>query len=148
MDWFNDSFWKIFEKRMEAFRKQMEALAATAMKELPKELVSEPFADINEEDNKIIVKLDMPGVKKEDIQILATEHNIEVRAERKEEKIEKGKRFYKHERAHKAYYRLLPMPAKIKPNTVSAEYQDGVLKIEAEKEEAKVEEKKVKVKVK
>ncbi len=143
--WFDERFWSDFEKQMKMFRKQTELLLQS-FERIPK--LYELASGITEEENKIVIRLDIPGNKKEDLQLLATEHSIEVKAQRREEKIERGKQFYRHERAHRAYYRILPMPAAIKPNTVSAEYKDGVLKITAEKKEAAKEEKKVKIKVK
>lgn len=144
--WWTDSFWNEFEKQMWAFRKQMEGLNKTAFAGLP--MLRAPASNIREEDGNLVIELDMPGVKKEDIHIVATEHSIEAKAQRKELKVEKRKGFASREVSARSYYQLLPMPATIKPNTIKTEYENGVLKLIAEKKEVKKEEKKIKVKVK
>jgi|YelNatPaOPRAMG01_1025707.scaffolds.fasta_scaffold02971_17 HSP20 family protein len=142
--WWDELFWEDFEKTMRELRKQMAQMRLA----VPKLEAIEPFADIVQEDGKLRIDIDLPGVKKEDIEILATEHTIEVRAERKEEKEEKGKTFYKKERSARSFYKAMSLPARIDPTKISAEYKEGVLRITAELKEKKEEEKKVKVKVK
>ncbi|MGB9675244.1 MAG: Hsp20/alpha crystallin family protein [Candidatus Nanoarchaeia archaeon] len=140
----DETFWEDFERTMRELRKQI-ALMTTPI--ATKELF-EPFADVVEEDGKLRIDIDLPGIQKEDIQILATETSLEVRAARKEEKAERGKTFYRHERFAKSFYKAMTLPAKIDPTKISAEYKDGVLRIEAPLKEKEKEEKKIKVKVK
>lgn len=141
--WFDEEYWERFMPELAAMRKEMERRFA----EFPS--LREPYADISETDNEIAIKLDMPGVTKKDIDIVATEDYIEVKAERKEYVEEKKKKFYRQERAYRSYYRKLPLPLKIIPEKMLAEYKDGVLTITApKKEKVKLREKKTKVKVK
>ena len=79
----------------------------------------EPFTDILEEDDKIKVIIDMPGVEKEDIKVEATEKTITVSAERGERK----------------YYRKIDLPKEVIPETARAQYKNGVLTITLEKKE-------------
>jgi len=140
--WFDETYWRDFERRMNAFRKLMEREFANFSE------FKEPFTDISETKDALIIKMDMPGVTKKDIDILATEDSIEIKAERKSFVEEKKKKFYRQERAYRSYYRLLPLPVKIIPSKITAEYKDGVLTITAPKKEKAKEIKKTKVKVK
>jgi len=140
--WFDDEYWKDFERRMAALRRAMERELTT----FP--TFREPFADISETDKELIIKLDMPGVTKKDIDIVATEDTIEIKAERKEFVEEKKKRYYRQERAYRSYFRRLPLPVLIVPDKITAEYKDGVLTIRAPKKEKAKAIKKTKIKVK
>ncbi|MEM2954395.1 MAG: Hsp20/alpha crystallin family protein [Candidatus Nanoarchaeia archaeon] len=137
--------WTDFESQMRAIIRQIEGLAR---KMATNEFVfKEPLADMSFKDNKLKIEIDLPGVEKENIQILATENDLEIKAEKRIEKEEKGKSYYKQERQLGTYARKFVLPEKIDPKTIVAKYEDGVLKIEAELKEKKKEEK-VKVKVK
>lgn len=106
-----------------------------------------PATDIYETDEDIIIKLDMPGIKKEDIELLADENILEVKAERRELKEKRDENFYRKERGYRKYYRQIPLPKKINPDNLEAEYHNGVLTLTAEKKEKrKVEKKKIKIK--
>lgn len=139
---FDEDYWKDFEKRMLAMRKTMEKEFAN----FPE--FKEPFADISETKDALVIKLDMPGVTKKDINLIATEDYMEISAERKEFTEEKKKKFYRQERVYRSYYRKLPLPVKIIPEKITAEYKDGVLTITAPKKEKAKAIKKTKVKVK
>ncbi len=86
----------------------------------------EPLVDIIEEKNKIKVIAELPGVSKADIELNATEKNLEIKVENAERK----------------YYKSVELPAKIKPDTADAKYNNGVLEVSIEKKEPSKEEKK------
>ena len=79
----------------------------------------EPFTDVREEEDKVMVIVDIPGVEKEDINVEATENEVVISAERGERK----------------YYKVVKLPAKVKPETAKAQYKNGVLTITIEKVE-------------
>ncbi|OYT25837.1 MAG: heat-shock protein Hsp20 [Thermofilum sp. ex4484_82] len=91
----------------------------------------EPFVDVIEEEDKVKIIADMPGVEKEDIQIHATERNVRISAERGERK----------------YYKEINLPVKVKPESSRASYKNGVLTIELEKKEKRSREGGVRIKV-
>ncbi|MCL6630678.1 MAG: Hsp20/alpha crystallin family protein, partial [Armatimonadetes bacterium] len=92
----------------------------------------------------VVVKAELPGLKKEDIEITATEDSISLRGEFKREEEVKKEGFYRRERREGKFYRTIPMPAPIKPDQVKASFKDGILEITApEVEEAKPKERKV-----
>lgn len=92
--------------------------------------------DITEKDGKVIISADLPGVQKEDINLKADKDGIEITAESSEEMREENEKYLRRERASKSYRRKVSWPAEVDPETVSAEYSDGVLTITAEKEDS------------
>jgi len=103
-----------------------------------------PAIDVFEKDNNVIVKAELPGLKKEDIEITATEDSISLKGEFKHEEEVKEEGFYRRERRLGKFYRTIPMPAAIKSDKVKATFRDGVLEVTAPKAaEAKPKEKKV-----
>ena len=92
-----------------------------------------PKTDVYEENGEIVVKMDMPGVKKEEINLAVTPTTIEVSAEHKEKKEEVGKKYWKRERSSRSYSQYIELPTEIDPNSVEAKYENGVLTIKAKK---------------
>jgi HSP20 family protein len=79
--------------------------------------------------NELIVRADVPGLKKEDLTIELTEEAVIVRGERKHEKVEKEEGFYRAERGYGSFYRSLPLPEGVKIENAKATVHDGVLEI-------------------
>lgn len=83
--------------------------------------------DINEDDKSYIVNVDMPGVKKEDIDISVEGSQVSIRAEVKREKSrDKGKEIY-NERYSGQAYRSFSLPNEIDGTSAKAAYDGGVL---------------------
>lgn len=91
--------------------------------------VREPYTDIVETKDSIIITAELPGVAKDDIKINATEDSIEISAETKEGKKVEEKGYYKKERISGRYYRSYTLPFKVKPDKAKATYKNGVLEI-------------------
>ena len=111
-----------------------------------KDLISyeRPLSDIEENKDFITLNIDMPGIKKEDIQLNITDDMIEVKAERKHESKVEKKGFFQQERSYSGFYRRLPLPANVKADQANAEYKNGVLSITIPREKKVIENKKVK----
>ena len=90
--------------------------------------------NMKEEDGKVIISADMPGVQKEDINLKADSNGLEISAESKEEIKEENEKYIRKERTSRRYRRKVAWPTEVEPKSVSADYSDGVLKVEAEKE--------------
>ncbi len=101
-----------------------------------------PASDIWETDKEVIAEVDLPGIDKKDIKINLNDDNIEIKAEKKTEKEDKKKGFYRQERCYSGFYRQFPLPSNIKADKAEAEYKDGVLKLKIPK--MKIEQRKVK----
>ena len=94
------------------------------------------------------MRLEVPGIPKDRIDIQVNQNGIEIKAECKEEKEEKDKNWLRHECSGTSFYRLVELPEEIKTDDVDAELKDGVLMVSLPKLEPKPEQKAKKVKIK
>ncbi len=91
-------------------------------------------ADIWEEDNKIFVKMAMPGIKKENIKISVTGDILTIEGENSETKEEKdGKKYFLKGFQSCSYSQRFNLPSIINPDEVNAKFEDGVLTVELPK---------------
>jgi HSP20 family protein len=88
-----------------------------------------PDVEMLTKNNELIVRADVPGLKKEDITIEVTEDALILKGERKHEKEEKREGFYRTERVYGSFYRTLPLPEGVKTENAKAVVHDGVLEI-------------------
>jgi len=88
-----------------------------------------PSTDIYEKDDKVFIEAEMPGLKKEDIEIKLDNGMITFSGQRKDEKEIKEKDYYYCERSFGNFSRAFNVSKDLKPEDISAEYQDGILKI-------------------
>ena len=102
--------------------------------------------DIFEEGDNFVVKAEIPGLKKEDIEVNLTGDMITISGEKKkEEKVEK-KDYYRVERSYGSFTRSFRLPKEVQTDKAKATFKDGVLEVKVPKtEEAKKREKKVPV---
>lgn len=100
-----------------------------------------PEIDVFEKDNRLVTKIDLPGMKKEDVKVEVTDGQLAISGERKREAEEKGEEFYRCEREYGSFYRSVPLPEGAKVDDVRATFTDGVLEVSVPlpaKPEAKV----------
>ena len=95
----------------------------------------EPEVDVVEEKDHFLVKADIPGVKKEELDIKVEGTLLTIRGERKEEKETKEKNYHASERFYGAFTRMIEFPVGVKADQVKATYKDGVLEISLPKSE-------------
>lgn len=134
------------EKRFEEFFRRPFSLFGPSWfpeMRLEREEIS-PIVDIFEEGNDVVVKAELPGMKKEDIDVNITGDVITISGEKKkEEKIEK-KNYYKVERSYGSFTRTFRIPTEVQTDKAKANFKDGVLELRVPKtEEAKKKEKKI-----
>jgi HSP20 family protein len=97
-----------------------------------------PALDLSETDEKVEVRMDLPGIKPEEIDIQVNGNLLTVSGERKEEKEEKGKTFHRIERRSGSFSRSVTLPCPVADEKVEARFDGGVLTISMPKaEEAK-----------
>ena len=109
------------------------------------EIVYLPPLDIYEDNDKIIVEAEIPGLSKEDIKINVADNILTIRAEKKKEEKIKEKDVIYEEIAYGIYEREIELPQTVDTDKIDAVYENGVLKIILpKKEEVKPREVKVK----
>lgn len=95
--------------------------------DIPKLLT--PRMDVFKKENELVVKADLPGLKKEDVHVVIEEGDLILKGERKEEKEVKEDDFYKAECCYGSFYRRLPLNFEVAPDKVNAKFTDGVLEV-------------------
>lgn len=90
-----------------------------------------PRIDVQRSDEAIVVRADLPGVRKEDVQIEIDEDALTLSGQRQEERTEgtKEQGYQLMERSYGSFYRRIPLPPGAKPQSCKAEMHDGVLSI-------------------
>ena len=97
-----------------------------------------PALDVYDEKEHFVVKVELPGMKKEDIDICLHDGVLTVSGERKHERESKDGGAFRSERYFGRFQRSVTLPARVNASNVKASYKDGVLSIELPKaEEAK-----------
>jgi HSP20 family protein len=106
-----------------------------------------PAIDIYETDNEIVVKAELPEVKKEDVYVSIEDNLLTIRGERKFSEETKKENYHRVERSYGEFMRSFTLPSFVDANKVNAEFKDGVLRVTlAKREEAKPKQIEVKVK--
>jgi len=106
-----------------------------------------PAVDIYETDDKVVLKAELPGLKKEDIDIQIRDNTLTLKGEKKFEKEVKEENYHRVERAYGSFQRSFTLPSTIKQEGIEASFKDGVLEISLPKvEEAKPKQIKIQVK--
>lgn len=106
-----------------------------------------PAVDIRDTGNEYVIEAELPGMKKEDVEIEIIDGGLKISASKKEEKEEKGEGYLRRERGYLSFSRQLPLPEDADVDRTEARLTDGVLQINVPKI-AKAEQKKRLVEVK
>lgn len=88
-----------------------------------------PKVDVLEKDNRLITRVDLPGVKKEDVSVEVTDGQLTLSGERKSETENKNGNVYRAECEYGSFYRTVPLPQGVKPEDVKATFANGVLEV-------------------
>ncbi len=95
-----------------------------------------PAVDVYEDEHKLVLKLEVPGVKQSDLDIQVENQTLMVRGERKFEAEEKEENFHRIERRFGSFVRSFTLPQTVDAAGVTATYDAGVLAIQLAKKEA------------
>jgi len=107
-----------------------------------------PKVDVVENDKEIKVFAELPGMDEKDIDISLTRDTLMIRGEKREEKEQKGKDYYRMERSYGSFSRTIPLPVEVETDNIEAKLKKGVLTVILPKSARAVEEtKKISVKV-
>jgi HSP20 family protein len=88
-----------------------------------------PAVDIKEEENKLVVTTDLPGINKEDIEINLKEDMLEISAKSGKEKETEDEGYIRREREYTRFYRAVRLPTSVKEEGTTAKIENGVLTI-------------------
>jgi HSP20 family protein len=88
-----------------------------------------PRTDVYEEDDRIVLEMEAPGVREEDINITLENNMLTVTGERKFEEGRKQDRYQRVERYYGNFSRSFTLPATVDPNSVEAKYENGILRV-------------------
>ncbi len=105
-----------------------------------------PKCDIFETDHEIVVKIELPDVKREDIKVSLENGLLTIRGERRFEEETKRESYHRVERSYGEFRRSFTLPDFADPGKVNAEYKDGILRVTVAKRE-EVKPKQIDVKV-
>ena len=120
------------DKLFDDFRTDWESMFVVP-RTMQGELIRHPLVDISDEGNAFVVKAEVPGLRKEDINIEVTEDGIEISGESSSEKEEKEGGYVRKERHYARFQRSLPFPDKIVPDKADAQLKDGLLTVKVPK---------------
>ncbi len=94
-----------------------------------------PALDVSEDENRYRIEADVPGLRKEDVQLSFNEGVLTIEGERKQESQQKEKNYYRMERSYGKFLRSINIGTAVDANSIKANYKDGVLYIEVPKSE-------------
>ena len=95
----------------------------------------QPPVDLADNGREFILTAELPGVKKEDLNLQVTPEGIELGAETNREREESGKDYAYRERSYASFRRVLPLPEDVLPDQAEAKLSDGVLEVRLPKKE-------------
>lgn len=88
-----------------------------------------PQIEVSRRGNELVVCADLPGMKKEDLQVEVREDHLVLQGERRQEQEADEGGYYRSERSYGRFYRAIPLPEGTDPERAQANFRDGVLEI-------------------
>jgi HSP20 family molecular chaperone IbpA len=146
--WMSDSFGEM-RRMLDTFRANMEdTLERVFPSQASLPALKQPRVDVLDLGDALQVVADMPGVRKEDIEINLTPERVEISAESSTETERKEEEYTYRERGYASYRRVLDLPADVLPDKAEASFKNGVLEVTLQKKEPTEVEKKTRVQIK
>jgi HSP20 family protein len=88
-----------------------------------------PQIEVFEREGNLVVNADLPGVKREDVEVNVDDDVLTIRGERRQEHRETDRGYLRTERNYGSFFRQIPLPSGVDPNRVEASFDDGVLQV-------------------
>jgi HSP20 family protein len=121
--------WSNMDMAFDNFRREFQN-ALTSFRAMPQFTPTIPTTcDVIDEGDRFVIRVDLPGVRKKDIDLNVTDNSIEISASHKEEESEKRKNYLWKERSDVSYYRILPLPEKVISGKAKAKLTDSTLNV-------------------
>lgn len=97
--------------------------------------IQPPTVDMYEDKGDIVVKAELPGMGKDEIEVTLRDSSLTIKGEKKKEEKVKEKDYYRCEREYGSFLRTVALPAEVKAEGVKAAFKDGVLEVRLPKSE-------------
>lgn len=88
-----------------------------------------PQVEVFERGSNLVIRADLPGLKREDVDVEVEDDSLVIRGERRNELEDQREGFYRSERSYGSFYRVIPLPEGVDESKVNASFRDGVLEI-------------------
>ena len=105
------------------------AMPTVFRRTVPAQTAWTPRMDVYDQDNAIVVKAELPGLKKEDVHVELADGSLVIWGESTTETEVNGDAYYRNERSFGSFYRRLPLPVDLNPDQIQATMSDGVLEV-------------------
>lgn len=126
-----DTYFDEMERHFERFFRHPFSFMTPSMlfRDFPRFAELSPSVDIYEEGGDVVVKADLPGIARDDLNVAITENTLTITGEKKqEEKIEK-KDYHRMERSCGSFSRSFRLPDNVNPDKAKASFKEGVLEV-------------------
>jgi HSP20 family protein len=104
-------------------------LQRSRLAQSPESQMWNPRVEAFQEGDRFVVRAELPGLKKDDVQVELTNEALTITGERREERKEEREGFYQSEREYGQFYRMIPLPEGVIGESADAKFRDGVLEI-------------------
>ena len=122
-----ESLWSDFDfDRFAPLRPRLPRLLHRADSPMP---IWRPDVDVFQKEGKLVVKADLPGMTKDNVQVLLEGGNLVIKGERVEESKIEEDNYFRAERSYGSFYRSIPLPPEIDESKIEALFEKGVLEV-------------------
>lgn len=94
-----------------------------------------PAVDVVDRDKEFLVRVQLPGVEKDQLDISVTETSVTIEGQARKEEKQEQEHYYRAEISAGSFSRTVPLPGRIDPDAVEASYTDGILELVLPKQE-------------
>jgi HSP20 family protein len=88
-----------------------------------------PAVEVFEKGDKLVVRAEIPGVSRENVNVDVTDDALTIEGERRQESEDRGEGYYRSERSYGRFFRTIPLPEGIDAEKAEAKFKDGVLEV-------------------
>lgn len=88
-----------------------------------------PDVDVFQKNNELTIRADLPGLRREDVNVEITDDSVHIQGERRREHAEEREGYYRTERSYGSFNRVIPLPEGAITEQAKATFKDGVLEI-------------------
>jgi HSP20 family protein len=135
-----DPFWSAYASPFQLMRRmseEMDRLFGRVFEEprgergylTPSSAFWAPKLETFQKGDKFIVRAELPGIDKNDVQVEVTEGQATIQGERRQEHDEESEGVFRSERSYGSFYRTVPLPEGVIPESAEASFRNGVLEI-------------------